>query len=52
MPHIDKLPATPHRLTSSPNKLLFGYSTTAIVLDPIRDCRGELYSYIESHAKG
>ena len=52
MPHIHKLPAMPHHLTSSPNRLLFGHLSTTIVLDPVRDCREESCSYIESHAKG
>lgn len=52
MPHIHKLPAMPHHLTSSPNRLLFGYLSTTIVLDPIRDCRGKSCCYIESYAKG
>ena len=53
MPHIHKLPTMPHHLTSSPNRLLFGsLSTAATVLDPVRNCRGESCSYIESHAKG
>ena len=52
MPHIHKLPAMPHHLTSSPNRLLFGHLSTTIVLDPVRDCRAESCNYIESHAKG
>ena len=52
MLHIHKPPTMTDHPASSPNRLLFGYLSTTIVLDPIRDCRGKSCCYIESYAKG